>query len=130
MSKNKPEDTNGKMKRRDYEKQLRKLQTELCRLQEWVVHKGLRVIVVFEGRDAAAKGRPIKASTERSVPCISLWWPTACTLGPGKRRRCTASATFAHFPDCGEVVIFDRSWYIGRVETVMGFCSWPSTRIS
>lgn len=123
MSKNKPEDTNGKMKRRDYEKQLRKLQTELCRLQEWVVHKGLRVIVVFEGRDAAGKGGTIKAITERVSPRV---FRVAALPAPSDREKTQmyGQRYMQHFPAAGEVVIFDRSWYNrAGVEHVMGFCS-------
>ena len=70
MSKKQPDDRRPRMKRKEYEKELRKLQTELCRLQDWVVHEGLRVIVVFEGRDAAGKGGTIKAITERVSPRV------------------------------------------------------------
>src|SRR3954465_11627260 len=70
MSKNHAEELPPKMKRKEYEKELRKLQTELCKLQDWVVHKGLRVIVVFEGRDAAGKGGTIKAIKERVSPRV------------------------------------------------------------
>src|SRR5580704_17684948 len=70
MSKHDTDEARPKMKRKEYEKELRKLQTELCRLQQWVVHKGLRVIVVFEGRDAAGKGGTIKALTERLSPRV------------------------------------------------------------
>src|SRR6478736_5079763 len=70
MSKKHSQEAGARMKRKEYEKELRKLQTELCRLQEWVVHKGLRVIVVFEGRDAAGKGGTIKAIMERTSPRV------------------------------------------------------------
>src|SRR5882672_10068391 len=70
MSKNRNGEASPTLKRKEYEKELRKLQTELCRLQDWVVHEGLRVIVVFEGRDAAGKGGTIKALTERVSPRV------------------------------------------------------------
>ena len=70
MSKREPAEVRPKLSRKEYEKELRKLQTELCRLQDWVVHAGLRVVVVFEGRDAAGKGGTIKAITERVSPRV------------------------------------------------------------
>ena len=88
--------TKPKMKRKQYEKELRKLQTELCRLQEWVKLKGLRVIVVFEGRDAAGKGGTIKAITERVSPRFS--GSSRCRpLRTARRRRCTCSVTCRTF---------------------------------
>src|ERR1700730_17111050 len=80
-----------KLKRTIYEKELRELQIELCRLQDWVKHKGLRVIVVFEGRDAAGKGGTIKAITDRVSPRVFH-------RRAGKSRKCTSSATFRIFP--------------------------------
>ncbi|MEN6309461.1 MAG: polyphosphate kinase 2, partial [Anaerohalosphaeraceae bacterium] len=123
MSKKQAEDSKSKMKRRDYEKKLRGLQTELCRLQEWVVQKGLRVIVVFEGRDAAGKGGTIKAITERVSPrvfrVVALPAPT-----DREKTQMYGQRYMQHFPAAGEVVIFDRSWYNrAGVEYVMGFCS-------
>src|ERR671921_896931 len=111
------------MKRKNYEKELRKLQTELCLLQDWVVHAGARVIVVFEGRDAAGKGGTIKAITERVSPRV---FRVAALPAPSDREKSQMyiQRYFAHFPAAGEVVIFDRSWYNrAGVEHVMGFCS-------
>src|SRR5437763_14681367 len=111
------------MKRKVYEKKLRKLQTELCRLQDWVVHKGLRVIVVFEGRDAAGKGGTIKAITERVSPRV---FRLAALPAPSDREKTQlyAQRYIQHFPAAGEGVIFDRSWYNrSGVEYVMEFCS-------
>jgi polyphosphate kinase 2 len=111
------------MKRKEYEKELRKLQTELCRLQAWVVHKGLRVVVVFEGRDAAGKGGTIKAITERVSPRV---FHLVALPAPSDREKTQiyAQRYLQHFPAAGEVVIFDRSWYNrAGVEYVMEFCS-------
>ncbi len=88
----KDDDDDSKLKRKKYDKELRKLQGELCLLQEWVKHKGLRAIIVFEGRDAAGKGGTIKASPSASARACSAWWrsrppPTA------RNRRCTCSGT-------------------------------------
>jgi polyphosphate kinase 2 len=110
------------MKRKEFEKELRKLQRELCRLQDWVVHKGLRVIVVFEGRDAAGKGGTIKAITERVSPRV---FRVVALPAPSDREKTQlyAQRYIQHFPAAGEVVIFDRSWYNrAGVEYVMGFC--------
>jgi len=111
------------MKRKKYEKELRKLQTELCRLQDWVVHKGLRVVVVFEGRDAAGKGGTIKAIMER---VSSRVFRLVALPAPSDREKTQlyAQRYFQHFPAAGEVVIFDRSWYNrAGVEYVMEFCT-------
>src|SRR5262245_40810725 len=112
-----------KMKRKEYEKELRKLQTELCRLQDWVVHKGLRVIIVFEGRDAAGKGGTIKAITERTSPRV---FRLTVLPAPSDREKTQlyAQRYVQHFPAAGEIVIFDRSWYNrAGVEYVMDFCT-------
>src|SRR4030081_505110 len=92
------------LKRKEYEKQLRRLQTELCRLQDWVVHKGLRVIVVFEGRDAAGKGGTIKAIMERVSPRV---FHQVALPAPSDREKpqLYAQRYFQHFPAAGEVVI-------------------------
>jgi polyphosphate kinase 2 len=114
---------NGKLKRKEYEKELRKLQAELCTLQEWVKHKGLRVVVIFEGRDAAVKGGTIKAITERVSPRV---FRTVALPAPSDREKSQMyiQRYMAHMPAAGEVVIFDRSWYNrAGVEYVMGFCS-------
>src|SRR5882762_10621590 len=123
MSKNHANEAPPKMKRKQYEKELRKLQTELCRLQDWVVHKGLRVIVVFEGRDAAGKGGTIKALMERVSPRV---FRLVALPAPSDREKSQlyAQRYFQHFPAAGEVVIFDRSWYNrAGVEYVMDFCT-------
>ena len=120
MSDNSPK---GKIKRKQYETELRRLQAELCKLQEWVKHKGLRVILVFEGRDAAGKGGTIKAITERVSPRI---FRVVALPAPTEREKSQMylQRYLPHLPAAGEVVIFDRSWYNrAGVEYVMGFCS-------
>jgi polyphosphate kinase 2 len=111
------------LKGKKYMKELRKLQGELCHLQEWVKYKGLRVIIVFEGRDAAGKGGTIKALTERVSPRV---FRLVALPAPSDREKSQLymQRYFQHFPAKGEVVVFDRSWYnrLG-VEYVMGFCS-------
>ncbi|HEU0069171.1 MAG TPA: polyphosphate kinase 2 [Nitrospiraceae bacterium] len=122
MSKSKSKEHSGKMKQKQYDKELRKLQGELCKLQAWVKHKGLRVIVVFEGRDAAGKGGTIKAITERVSPRI---FRLIALPAPSDREKSQMymQRYMQHFPAAGEVVIFDRSWYNrAGVEKVMGFC--------
>jgi polyphosphate kinase 2 len=111
------------LKRKKYEKELRDLQAELCHLQEWVKHKGLRVIIVFEGRDAAGKGGTIKAITERVSPRV---FRLVALPAPSDREKSQMymQRYLPHFPAKGEVVIFDRSWYNrAGVERVMGFCT-------
>jgi polyphosphate kinase 2 len=123
MSGKQQEDARPSMKRKGYEKELRELQTELCKVQEWVVHKGLRVVVVFEGRDAAGKGGTIKAITERVSPRV---FRVVALPAPSDRERTQlyGQRYLQHFPAAGEVVIFDRSWYNrAGVEYVMGFCT-------
>jgi len=113
----------AKLKSKQYEKELRKLQTEMCRLQDWVKFKGLRVIVVFEGRDAAGKGGTIKAITERVSPRV---FRLVALPAPSDREKTQmyVQRYMQHFPAAGEVVIFDRSWYNrAGVEHVMGFCT-------
>jgi len=113
----------GQLKRKKYEKTLRKLQGELCKLQAWVKHKGLRVIVVFEGRDAAGKGGTIRAITERVSPRV---FRVVALPAPSDRQKTELylQRYITHFPAAGEIVIFDRSWYNrAGVEYVMGFCS-------
>ena len=108
---------------KQYLKKLRKLQAELCELQEWVKYKGLRVIIVFEGRDAAGKGGTIKALTERVSPRV---FRLVALPAPSDRQKGQLffQRYMEHFPSKGEVVIFDRSWYNrAGVETVMGFCT-------
>jgi polyphosphate kinase 2 len=111
------------MKGKKYAKELRKLQTELCRLQDWVVHSGLRVIVIFEGRDAAGKGGTIKAIMERVSPRV---FRLVALPAPSDRQKTQlyVQRYIPHFPAAGEIVIFDRSWYNrAGVEYVMGFCT-------
>jgi polyphosphate kinase len=113
----------SKLKRMIYEKELRKLQVQLCRLQDWVKHKGLRVIIVFEGRDAAGKGGTIKAITERVSPRV---FRVVALPAPSSREKTQMyfQRYIPHFPAAGEVIIFDRSWYNrAGVEHVMGFCT-------
>jgi len=102
---------------------LRKLQVELCHLQRWVTSKGLRVIVLFEGRDAAGKGGTIKALTEKVSPRV---FRTIALPAPSDRQKSQMfiQRYMEYFPAAGEIVIFDRSWYNrAGVEYVMGFCS-------
>jgi polyphosphate kinase 2 len=111
------------MKRKEYEKALRELQVELCTLQDWVKQEGLRVVVVFEGRDAAGKGGTIKAITERVSPRV---FRVVALPAPSDRERSQLymQRFVPHLPSGGEIVIFDRSWYNrAGVEYVMGFCS-------
>lgn len=111
------------MKRAKYEKELRKLQVRLCHLQRWVKEKGLRVVIVFEGRDGAGKGGTIKALTERLSPRV---FRVVALPAPSDREKTQIymQRYIQHFPAAGEVVIFDRSWYNrAGVEYVMGFCS-------
>jgi polyphosphate kinase 2 len=111
------------MKRKKYENELQKLQARLCVLQEWVKAKGLRVVIVFEGRDAAGKGGTIKAITERVSPRV---FRVVALPAPSDREKSQMymQRYFPHFPAAGEITIFDRSWYNrAGVEHVMGFCS-------
>jgi polyphosphate kinase len=113
----------GQLKRKKYERELRRLQAELCKLQEWVKHKGLRAIIVFEGRDAAGKGGTIRALTERVSPRV---FRLVALPAPSDREKSQmyVQRYLQHFPSAGEIVIFDRSWYNrAGVEYVMGFCS-------
>jgi polyphosphate kinase 2 len=119
----KKEDDNGKLKRKQYEKEMDRLQAELCKLQAWVKYKGLRVIIVFEGRDAAGKGGTIRAITERVSPRV---FRLVALPAPSDREKTQMyiQRYMQHFPAAGEIVIFDRSWYNrAGVEYVMGFCS-------
>ena len=116
-------DAPEKLKRKAYEKELRKLQVELCHLQDWVKATGERVIVVFEGRDAAGKGGTIKAITERVSPRV---FRVVALPAPSDREKSQMymQRYIEHFPAGGEIVIFDRSWYNrAGVEYVMGFCT-------
>ncbi|HSB59523.1 MAG TPA: polyphosphate kinase 2, partial [Methyloceanibacter sp.] len=112
-----------KLKRKDYEKTLSKLQTELSLLQDWVKRTGERIIVIFEGRDAAGKGGSIRALTERVSPRT---FRVVALPAPSDREKSQmyVQRYIAHFPAAGEIVIFDRSWYNrAGVEHVMGFCT-------
>src|SRR6266550_3915434 len=123
MSKKSKANGAEKMSTKKYMKELRKLQGQLCHLQEWVKHKGLRVIIVFEGRDAAGKGGTIRALTERVSPRV---FRVVALPAPSDREKSQLylQRYMQHFPARGEVVIFDRSWYNrAGVEYVMGFCS-------
>jgi polyphosphate kinase len=125
MAKDRSKDvsSSSKMKRKTYEKELRKLQVELCHLQDWVKQEGLRVIILFEGRDAAGKGGTIKAITERVSPRV---FRVIALPAPSDREKTQMflQRYMQHFPAAGEIVIFDRSWYNrAGVEYVMGFCT-------
>jgi polyphosphate kinase 2 len=113
---------NGKFKGKDYARELAKLHVELVKLQQWVVLKGLKVCVVFEGRDGAGKGGTIKAITERVSPRV---FRVVALPAPTEREKSQMyiQRYIPHLPAAGEVVIFDRSWYNrAGVERVMGFC--------
>jgi polyphosphate kinase len=112
-----------RLKRKAYEKELSKLQVQLCHLQEWVKEKKLRVIILFEGRDAAGKGGTIKAITEKVSPRV---FRVVALPAPSDREKSQMfiQRYMQHFPAGGEIVIFDRSWYNrAGVEYVMGFCT-------
>jgi polyphosphate kinase len=116
-------DGTEKMKRKAYEHELHKLQIELCYLQEWVKATGARIIIVFEGRDAAGKGGTIKAITERVSPRV---FRVVALPAPSDREKTQMfiQRYFERFPAAGEIIIFDRSWYNrAGVEYVMGFTS-------
>jgi polyphosphate kinase 2 len=119
----KSEEKKNKLSRKKYESELAKLQGELVKLQSWVKEKGLRIVVVFEGRDAAGKGGAIKRITERVSPrtfrVVALPAPTE-----REKSQMYIQRYLNHFPAAGEIVLFDRSWYNrAGVEHVMGFCS-------
>jgi polyphosphate kinase 2 len=114
---------NGKMKRKLYEKELRKLQVELCHVQEWVKEKGARIIILFEGRDAAGKGGTIKAITEKVSPRV---FQVVALPAPSDREKTQmyVQRYIECAPAAGEIIIFDRSWYNrAGVENVMGFAN-------
>lgn len=112
-----------KLKKKVYEKELKRLQIELAKLQQWVKTEGLRVVVLFEGRDAAGKGGVIKRIIQRMNPRVCR----VVALGVPTEREKTQwyfQRYVAHLPAAGEIVLFDRSWYNrAGVERVMGFCS-------
>ena len=114
-------DTSDRLRGKDYDKELKKLHGELVRLQQWVVHKGLKVCIIFEGRDGAGKGGCIKAITERVSPRV---FRVIALPSPSTRERSQmyVQRYLPHLPAAGEIVIFDRSWYNrAGVERVMGF---------
>jgi len=117
------EETSTRLSKKDYEKELARLQVELVKLQEWVKHEGLKVVAIFEGRDAAGKGGTIKRITEslnpRGCRVVALAAPTE-----RERSQWYFQRYVAHLPAAGEIVLFDRSWYNrAGVERVMGFCT-------
>ena len=121
-AKNSAKDHGEKLKGKRYASEMKKLHVELVKLQEWVKYKGLKVCIVFEGRDGAGKGGVIKAITERVSPrvfrVIALPTPTE-----REKSQMYVQRYLPHFPAAGEVVIWDRSWYNrAGVERVMGFC--------
>src|SRR5512145_2270649 len=123
MKKQTKPDEVKKLNGKKYMKELRKLQGELCQLQEWVKYKGLRIIIIFEGRDGAGKGGTIKAITERVSPRV---FRLVALPAPSDREKTQMymQRYLAHFPAAREIVIFDRSWYNrAGVEYVMGFCT-------
>ena len=116
-------DIGKKLKRKVYDKEVERLHGELVKLQQWVVHEGLKVCIVFEGRDGAGKGGTIKAITERVSPRI---FRVVALPAPTEREKTQMyiQRYLPYLPAAGEVVIFDRSWYNrAGVERVMGFCS-------
>jgi polyphosphate kinase len=116
----KPE-ANGKLKLKEYERELARLHVEFVKLQQWVVHKGLKVCILFEGRDGAGKGGCIKAITERVSPRV---FRVVALTSPSPRQlsQMYIQRYIPHLPAAGEIVIFDRSWYNrAGVERVMGF---------
>ena len=126
-SKSKKKETSGvspgKMPRKVFDKELRKLQVELCHMQQWVQQEGLRVVVVFEGRDAAGKGGVIKRITERVSPRV---FRVVAVPAPSDREKTQlyVQRYIRHFPAAGEIILFDRSWYNrAGVERVMNFCT-------
>jgi polyphosphate kinase 2 len=113
----------GKMSRKEFEKELAKLQVELTRLQTWVQAKGVRIIVIFEGRDTAGKGGVISRITARTSPRV---YRHVALPAPSDREKTQVYVQryIAHFPAAGEIILFDRSWYNrAGVEHVMGFCT-------
>ena len=123
MAKKHDENGNGRMKNKEYMRELRRLQAELCKLQDWIKYKGLRIIVIFEGRDAAGKGGTIRAITERVSPRVFRLFALPA---PSDREKTQMyiQRYMQHFPAAGEIVIFERSWYNrAGVEQVMGFCT-------
>ena len=123
MPKKQKDEPGSKLKRKEYENELRRLQAELCILQDWVKHQGLRIMVVFEGRDGAGKGGTIRAITERVSPRV---FRVVALPAPSDREKSQMyiQRYMQHFPAAGEIIIWDRSWYNrAGVEHVMGFCT-------
>ncbi|HEY1878312.1 MAG TPA: polyphosphate kinase 2, partial [Caulobacteraceae bacterium] len=119
----KPSPQKEPLSRKDYDKEIKKLQVELCYLQEWVKSTGARVIILFEGRDAAGKGGIIKAISERVSPRV---FRVVALPAPSEREKSQLfmQRYIKEFPAGGEIVILDRSWYNrAGVEYVMGFCT-------
>ncbi|CAI8805413.1 MULTISPECIES: polyphosphate kinase 2 [Pseudomonas] len=129
MAKKKEKQSNSeRLPRKEYEQALKALHVELVKLQQWVVAKGLKVCIVFEGRDGAGKGGTIKAITERVSPRV---FRVVALPAPTEREKSQmyAQRYIQHMPSAGEVVIFDRSWYNrAGVERVMGFCTEEQSR--
>ena len=122
-AKNDAPGSDGKLKLKDYERELARLHVEFVKLQQWVVHKGLKVCILFEGRDGAGKGGTIKAMTERVSPRI---FRVVALPAPTEREKSQmySQRYVPHLPAAGEIVIFDRSWYNrAGVERVLGFCT-------
>jgi polyphosphate kinase 2 len=118
-----PERAHPRLKRKLYEAELEKLQVELVKLQEWVKREGAKIVVVFEGRDAAGKGGVIRRIAERVSPRV---FRSVALPAPNERERTQYyfQRYIQHLPAAGEVVLFDRSWYNrAGVERVMGFCT-------
>jgi polyphosphate kinase 2 len=125
---NSDDESSGQLKRKEYEAELAKLHVELVKLQEWVKHKGLKVVVVFEGRDGAGKGGAIKAITERVSPRV---FRVVALPAPTEREKSQMylQRYVPYLPAAGEVVIFDRSWYNrAGIERVMGFTTKKTVR--
>ncbi|SAK52725.1 polyphosphate kinase [Caballeronia hypogeia] len=116
-------DVHERLTRKQYDKELARLHVELVKLQEWAVHTGAKICVVFEGRDGAGKGGTIKAITERVSPRI---FRVVALPAPTEREKTQmyVQRYLPHLPAAGEITLFDRSWYNrAGVERVMGFCS-------
>src|SRR5690242_21799262 len=127
-AKNDEVSADGKLKRKEYERELTRLHVEFVKLLQWVVHKGLKVCILFEGRDGAGKGGTIKAMTERVSPRV---FRVVALPAPTEREKSQmyAQRYVSHLPAAGEAVIFDRSWYNrAGVERVMGFCTEEQAR--
>src|ERR1700759_5564530 len=124
----KPSEAQGQFSSKDYERELARLHGELDKLQLWVVAKGLKVVVLFEGRDGAGKGGGIKAIVERVSPRV---FRVVALPAPTEREKSQmyVQRYMRHLPAAGEIVIFDRSWYNrAGVERIMGFCSMEAVK--